>query len=108
MRVRPYLMTNGRVRPSSAQVGFETILLTTDFGRHSLDKLVFEHLALATLCNEPQSVAEASVRLRIPIGVAQVVASELAASGHLSLSTSESAADDISLLTRLINGVRAL
>lgn len=108
MRVRPYLLTGGRVRPIGAYIGFETILITTALGTAALPTLAYEQHSIVVLCAEPLSVAEVSARLRIPIGVAQILASEMAAAGHLSTSTSVTPADDIPLLTRLINGVRAL
>ena len=108
MRVRPYLLTGGRVRPIGGYIGFETMLITTPMGTSSLRTLAYEQHSIAVLCADPLSVAEVSVRLRIPIGVAQILASEMAAAGYLSTSTSVTPADDIPLLTRLINGVRAL
>jgi Protein of unknown function (DUF742) len=108
MRVRPYLLTGGRVRPVGGHLGFETMLTTTPAGTSAVRSLAFEQHSIAVICTDPLSVAEVSARLRIPIGVAQVLASEMAAAGYLTTSIADTPADDISLLTRLINGVRAL
>jgi hypothetical protein len=103
--VRAYLMTGGR---ASAQLAYETMLST---GSVRIPAGVrFERAAILEACNiRPLSVAEVSAYLRIPIGVVRVLASDLAADGLLSAYSGPSdKVYDITLLTNLIAGVRAL
>jgi DNA-directed RNA polymerase specialized sigma24 family protein len=67
--VRSYLMTGGRVAPSM-ELAFEALLSTTARGLTALETLAFERQAIVRLCRfEPQSVAEVSAKLGVPIGV---------------------------------------
>lgn len=107
--VRAYAITGGRSR-TSLQLEFETMLQTTADGREALTAVRFERAEIVRLCqSEPQSVAELSARMHIPIGVVRVVASDLLSEGFLeAFHPSTNVADDVLLITRLIAGVRAL
>lgn len=109
--VRPYLLTGGRV-PDDVS-GFETVYVITSDGVSRLGALAFERRAIAELCRQAQSVAEISALLRLPLGVATVLARDLAGEGVLTssgaaLDPSFDAAHDPDLILRLIHGVRAL
>jgi hypothetical protein len=108
-QVRFYTMTGGRGR-ASVPLEFESMLRLTPTGRESRHVLTFERAGIADLCGgETLSVAEISARLRKPIGVVRVVCGDLVADGVLQAFTSTpSVVDDVSLITRLIAGVRAL
>jgi hypothetical protein len=116
--LRPFL---GRARAAAPQgrvdspgltdhAEFESMLRLTPTGRESRHVLTFERAGIADLCGgETLSVAEISARLRKPIGVVRVVCGDLVADGVLQAFTSTpSVVDDVSLITRLIAGVRAL
>jgi hypothetical protein len=105
--VRAYAITGGRAR-STVPLEFETMLQTR--GASRAGALTFERAAIVQLCSaEPQSVAELSARLRLPIGVVRVVAGDLVAEGVLQAYLPVAGvADDIDLIARLIEGVRAL
>jgi DNA-directed RNA polymerase specialized sigma24 family protein len=107
--VRSYLMTGGRVAPSM-ELAFEALLSTTARGLTALETLAFERQAIVRLCRfEPQSVAEVSAKLGVPIGVVRVLAGDLASESLLDVqAATENVADDVSLILRLIEGVRAL
>lgn len=107
--VRAYAMTGGRAH-TSLQLEFETMLQATADGREALTAVRFERADILRQCqSEPQSVAELSARLHVPIGVVRVVASDLLAEGYLeAFHPSTNVADDVLLITRLIAGVRAL
>lgn len=107
--VRPYYLTRGRTNVADSSIGFETVLLITDRGRHRIDRLGYEHRQIVERCDDPISVAELAVGLDLPIGVARVLAADLTVNGLLQ--THRAVADpsrDVELLTRLIDGVRAL
>jgi Protein of unknown function (DUF742) len=107
--VRSYLMTGGRVAPSM-DLAYEALLSTTARGVAALEGLAFERQAIARLCRfEPQSVAEVSAKLSVPIGVVRVLAGDLVSESLLDVqAATENVADDVSLILRLIEGVRAL
>lgn len=107
--VRSYAMTGGRC-VAIVPLEFESMLQTTPRGGAILGTLSFERGAIAQLCSaEILSVAELSARLHLPIGVVRVVAADLLSEGLLEAFMSHlSVADDVSLITRLIEGVRAL
>jgi Protein of unknown function (DUF742) len=103
--VRAYLMTGGR---ASAQLAYETMLALGSV--HMPADVRFERAAILDACRErPISVAEISAYLHIPIGVVRVLASDLVAEELLTaFSGPSNKANDITLLTNLIAGVRAL
>lgn len=109
--VRPYLLTGGRVPDDIG--GFETVYVITSEGVSRLAALAFERRAIAELCRHAQSVAEISALLRLPLGVATVLARDLAGEGFLTSSGAGSdptfdPAYDPDLILRLIHGVRSL
>jgi hypothetical protein len=103
--VRAYLMTGGR---ASAQLAYETMLATRAVVMPT--DVRFERAAILDACKvRPISVAEISAHLHIPIGVVRVLASDLVAEGLLTAYSGPSdKIHDITLLTNLIAGVRAL
>lgn len=107
--VRAYTITSGRSH-ASIHLEFETMLQATPVGLGSVGMLRFERAEIVRLCiDEPLSVAELSARMRLPIGAVRVVAADLLHEGLLqAFQPSETVADDVLLLTRLIAGVRAL
>jgi Protein of unknown function (DUF742) len=108
-QVRFYTMTGGRSR-ASVSLEFESMLRLTPTGRQSRQVLTFERAAIADLCGvETLSVAEIAARLTKPIGVVRVVCGDLVSDGVLqAFISTPSVVDDVSLITRLIAGVRAL
>jgi Protein of unknown function (DUF742) len=102
--VRPFLLTGGRVvrdsdLPLEAQV-------TT---RLPLPALRFEHGAIAELAMVPLSVAEIAAGLGMHLGVVRVLVSEMTAAGYLEVfRPAVDAANDISTLRRVLDGLRSL
>ena len=107
--VRSYAITSGRAR-GTVHLEFEAMLQVTPAGMSATRGLAFERAAIVALCrSEILSVAELSARLHVPIGVIRVVASDLIVEGFLeAFLPSLGVAEDIDLITRLIEGVRAL
>jgi Protein of unknown function (DUF742) len=102
--VRPYLLTRGRTQASLA---IETVVTTVRApGRGSA--LASEHESIVTLCSTPSAIAEVSAHLRLPLGVARVLVSDLVESGWLSASQTAGDHPEIDLVERLISGLRAL
>lgn len=105
--VRSYTITGGRSQ-SRIELAYEA-MLNTSLGTN-IDTLVFERQAIGRLClAESLSVAEVSARLGIPIGVARVIAGDMIVEGLLDVQApTANVSDDVSLILRLIEGVRAL
>jgi Protein of unknown function (DUF742) len=107
--VRSYAMTSGRSQ-GTVPLDIESMLRLTTEGVMARNALQFERASIAMLCeDEILSVAELSARLHLPIGVIRVIASDLIVDGLLeAYMPSFSVADDVDLISRLIEGVRAL
>lgn len=106
--VRPYFLTGGRTRVDRP-LHMEALVQTTARGRDVLHALQFEQRAIAVLCEHAVSVAEVAARVRVPLGVASVLISDLAGLGILQIHDAPvRVEDDIALIQRLIHGVRAL
>jgi len=107
--VRPYYLTQGRTRTADERIGYETLVISTLSGFGSLGRLTTEKRHIIAMATAPVSIAELSAGLRVPIGVAKVLAGDMAAEGLLELHGAPTAPNhDISLIARLINGVRSL
>ncbi len=107
--VRPYYVTKGRTSSFNEIVGFETIVVVAPLPSPYITSLRFEESSLVELCREPQSIAEISAKLRLPIAVAKVLAGDLAAFGVLEVfAPPDDAVDDIELIDAVIHGLRQL
>jgi hypothetical protein len=107
--VRSYAITSGRAE-GTVPLEIESMLRLTVRGELLSGRLQFEQASIAHLCGaEILSVAELSARLHLPLGVIRVVASDLIVAGMVeAFLPSLNIADDIDLISRLIEGVRAL
>ncbi|HEY6421756.1 MAG TPA: DUF742 domain-containing protein [Pseudonocardiaceae bacterium] len=108
--VRPYAWTQGRTRPVF-DLEIETLLSTSDHGRHMAALTSEEHRAVAQLCRDPRSVAEVAALLSLPLGVARVLLGDMADIGlvvvHRTASTSGEA-PEVALMERVLSGLRRL
>ncbi|MEV2217776.1 DUF742 domain-containing protein [Streptomyces sp. NPDC050997] len=112
--VRPYAMTRGRTT-SAAQHRLDVIaVVVTESqaddpeGDHTLSP---EQVDIVDLCREaPQSVAELSAELDLPIGVIRVLIGDLvdAEFVHVNRPVPPAELPDESILRDVINGLRAL
>ena len=108
--VRAYLMTGGRTGAGTVKLEFEAMLSLSERGRTALSSLAFERRKIAEICvDTPQSVAEIAAKLHLPLGVAQVIAGDMVGDALLNPHKSNThLSDDVAMLKRLIQGVRAL
>lgn len=102
--VRPYMITKGRTVGAAGDIPIETLVVSTS-GR-TVD-LGPDHAAVVDLCASPLSVAEIAVYIQQPIGVARVLVADLTGSGHVHQHET-AAAHDVTLVRRLLDGIRAL
>jgi hypothetical protein len=78
--VRPYSRTGGRTR-SNLELAIETLVSTSDLGRARSHQLDGTHQPIAELCAQSRSVAEVAALMRIPLGVARVLVSDMVGMG---------------------------
>ncbi|MEU1849121.1 DUF742 domain-containing protein [Streptomyces sp. NPDC019990] len=110
--IRPFLLTAGRVSGgggTAPPIPVETQVVSTAAGLSVLPALTFEHHDIIAACRRPQSVAELAAQLRLHLNVVRVLAEDLCAAGHLAVHRpSAGTAQDISVLRRVIDGLRAV
>lgn len=109
-RVVPvYALTGGRTRSSTgAELPVETLVTVTPSGQRA-DELHLEYRATVELAGRPISVVEIGAALRVPVGVARVLVSDLVDAGYLAVHLPPSAEGGPApeILERLLEGLRA-
>ncbi|NLD75935.1 MAG: DUF742 domain-containing protein [Acidimicrobiales bacterium] len=108
LRVRPYAITGGRTR-ARTEVDIEAIVYRTPKGEQSGSGLPLEKGQIVALLSSPQSTAEISARLHLPLGVTRVVLGDLIDEGYVAVnSRSATGRPDLRLLERVLDGLQAL
>jgi hypothetical protein len=102
--IRPFLLTGGRTRPKESGLRVETLVQAVAGIRAA--GLRFEHRQIVELCANATSVAEIAASMRVPIGVARVLVSDLVADGSVTLLQREELS--VQLIERIRDRVRAL
>jgi|SRR5690242_14939349 Protein of unknown function (DUF742) len=109
--VRPYAVTRGRTQPSR-DIAIDAMLVTTFRGRQEGMYAGRDKHTIAMMCDAaPQSLAEVAARMRVPLGVARVLVSDMAVDGLLALHepTDQDNDDDrLDMLERVLSGLRRL
>lgn len=116
--VRPYALVRGRTRSSSAALALEALVTTTEDGSRAATDQTREQRRILELClTRPQSIAEISALLDLPLGVTRVLVGDLLAAGHAELHTTAALANpaapdgpltDLALLKRVLEHVQRL
>jgi hypothetical protein len=109
--VRPYTRTGGRTRANDANLPLESLISVTDRGRANIDAMPPDLRSICRLCADPQSVMEIAALLRIPLGVARILVSDLASMRLVLVHANEVAAGErpsVSFLERVLNGLQRL
>lgn len=108
LRVRPYAITGGRTR-ARTEVPIEAIVYRTEQGEELGRSLPLERGQIMALLTQPQSTAEISALLHLPLGVTRVVLGDLIDDGYVAVNTrSASGRPDLRLLERVLDGLQAL
>jgi Protein of unknown function (DUF742) len=102
--IRPFLLTGGRTRPAQDGLRVETLLQSSPGALSA--SLRFEARQIVELCQRTTSVAELAAALRVPLGVARVLVSDLVADGSLTLVQREELS--VQMIERIRDRVRAL
>ncbi|MBC3843503.1 DUF742 domain-containing protein [Streptacidiphilus sp. 4-A2] len=114
LALRPFLLTAGRVAGGSSgsshpPLPLETQVVATVEGLAALDGLTFERRAIVAACRVPQSLAELAARLHLHLNVVRVIAGDLHSAQQLAVYVPQaSTAQDVSVLRRVIDGLRAV
>jgi Protein of unknown function (DUF742) len=103
--VRPYTVSNGRTRPTTALDMLSMVMAT---GRPTPEHLDLDHAKALGLCHTPTSVAEIAAHLRLPVVVTKVLVSDLVDAGNVTTRPPGPAADptDRSVLEALLDGLQ--
>ena len=110
--VRPYTVTGGRTRTSSADIPVEA--LVEALVRPEVRMTPERRRLLELTTGQYLSVAELSAHLRLPVGVVRVVVSDLSADGQVRVhgmapaTTTANPASTISVLESVLNGISSL
>lgn len=109
--VRPFALTRGRAQGVDA-IALEAVLVTTPRGAQEAPYAGHHKHLIAQLCARPHSLAEISAHLRVPLGVANVLVTDMVTDELLTLhrpSTDEDDADERrDILHRVLEGLRRL
>ncbi|SDG57674.1 Protein of unknown function [Sinosporangium album] len=107
--VRPYTVTRGRTAPRT-DLALEALVSSATSAPPEAAMSTPEYQAISLLCRQVRSVAEISALLRIPVGVARVVVSDMAAEGlvHVHQPQLDAGRAELSLLERVLSGLRRL
>jgi hypothetical protein len=111
-RVVPvYALTGGRTRSTTgADMPVETLVTVTPTGLRA-SELHLEYRATVELAGRPISVVEIGAALRVPVGVARVLVSDLVDAGYLAVhlppTSAEGEGPAPEILERLLEGLRA-
>jgi len=108
--VRQYALTQGRVRSHGADLEIDTLVKATGRGRSAHSSLSSEHRRIIDLALGPISIAEISAHLRLHLGIARVLVSDLASHGYVVVSDTVTgpAGPDLPTLERLLDDLQAL
>nr|WP_328806300.1 DUF742 domain-containing protein [Streptacidiphilus fuscans] len=108
LSVRPFLVTAGRVSDDT-YLPLETQVVATPQGLADLPTLTFEQHDIIAACQDPLSLAELAARLHLHLNVVRVVAGDLRSANHLTVHAPQvGTANDLSVLRRVIDGLRAV
>jgi hypothetical protein len=107
--VRPYVLTQGRTKAPDATYALEA-QVRARITLSQVDRTTTpEARRIVELCQTPLSIAEIAARMMIPVGVARVLVGDLVAAGVVAVDVeAPDVANDVALLERLLDGIRAL
>jgi hypothetical protein len=106
--VRLYALTRGRTR--SARYDLDLITLVTAGSRTDTDRLAPEYQRVLSVCTSPQSVAEVSAKVDLPLGVVQVLLGDLIEQNYLVTQSNWTPTDipSLDMLQKVLNGIYKL
>lgn len=108
--VRPYVVTRGRTQRKGSDLPIETVVVAVGSADRLPQYLPREAALMLRLCVDPMSIAELGARAHVPVGVARVLVADLDELGLVRIGRVADATeqDNVALLERLLDGIRAL
>ncbi|MGW4412169.1 DUF742 domain-containing protein [Nonomuraea sp. NPDC004702] len=110
LAVRPYVMRGGRVRPSRAKIGVNTLLMAVPDGPPLPLTATNEQREVLAMCARLHPLVEVAARLRLPVSVITIVVGDLVDSGRLHARSPipQAGRPDLTMLLELLDGLRNL
>lgn len=108
--VRPYAVTRGRTMGAAHDLDMLTVVVAVH-PAPTLRRPEPEYTTIAQLCGRPQSVAEVSAVLKLPLAVTKILVGDLIGDGHLIFRApiaAEAGAGDLNVLRAVLDGIRKL
>ena len=102
--LRAFVVTGGRTTPVIDGLRIETLVHSKPSALYA--PLQLEQQAVVRLCQRACSIAEIGAALRVPVGIAKVIVSDLAAGGFVTVHKSPELS--VSAIERIRDLVRAL
>jgi hypothetical protein len=108
--VRPYVVTRGRTVATGARVALDAAVEARRRPEQLDATATPEARRIVALCVAPVSLAELAARLPLPVGAVRVLIGDLTVAGAVAVRDTvvPDGATDVSLLKRLLDGIRAL
>jgi hypothetical protein len=108
--VRPYAVTRGRTLGAGHELDMLTLVVTAERAP-TLRRAEPEYAEIIRLCRKPQSVAEVSALLKLPLAVAKILVGDLISEGHLIFrapARTDAGPGDLTVLRAVLAGIRKL
>ncbi len=107
--VRPYQVTRGRTK-ARYHLEIEAMVASSHYQAGDITRLSPECQAILEFCRDWRSVAEVSAVLQMPLGVARILITDMAAEGLVRINQLNHAQGrpDVKLLERVLSGIRRL
>jgi hypothetical protein len=107
--VRLYALTKGRARPAGLVLDVVDVVMAENLTDAYLQWLPPEHRLLLELCGSPIAVADLASETGLPLGVVQVLLSDLSRQGLVGvIKPTKGSPVDENVLKSVLEGLRAL
>jgi hypothetical protein len=107
--VRLYALTRGRARPAGVVLDVVDVVGAVGPGTAHAPWLPPEHRRLLGLCGRPVAVADLASETGLPLGVVQILLSDLHQQGLVSIvGSAKGHTEDENVLRKVLDGLRAL
>jgi hypothetical protein len=107
--VRLYALTKGRARPAGLVLDVVDVVMAENLTDGHLQWLPPEHRLLLELCGSPIAVADLASETGLPLGVVQVLLSDLSRQGLVGvIKPAKGSPVDENVLKSVLEGLRAL
>ncbi len=107
--VRPYAVTRGRTK-ARYHLEIEAMVAASHYETGDLQRLSPEYQAILEFCRDWRSGAEVSAVLKLPLGVARILITDMAAENLVRIHQldHDQGRPDVRLLERVLSGIRKL